>query len=164
MKFFKKVFKPIAIACLVLSPALSFAGAGEGQELYDAYCQICHGGLGEGQPMGKPLTDRNAEKLSDNDLVAVITNGRSGTGMSAWGSSLKEAEILDVAGYVRILQGGTGLSLGEGNIAQSNDPMALAGEQVFNGSAGCISCHSYRDSGGSVGPALDGTSGVAEWF
>ena len=40
--------KTISIACLSIIPTLGNAGVGEGQELYDAYCQICHGGLGEG--------------------------------------------------------------------------------------------------------------------
>jgi putative heme-binding domain-containing protein len=139
-----------------LGTTASLAGVGEGQELYDAYCQVCHGGLGEGQTMGKPLNDSAARNLTDQDLIAVITSGRSGTGMAAWGSYFSEQEILDVASYVRVLQGGTGLSTVEENATVSDDPAVLAGEQLFNGSAGCVSCHSYRDEGGNVGPALDG--------
>jgi len=141
-----------------LVSAASFAGVGEGQELYDAYCQICHGGLGEGQTMGKPLNDSAARNLSDEDLIAVITGGRAGTGMAAWGSSFSEQEILDVASYVRILQGGSGLSSVDENAGLSDDPAVLAGEQLFNSAAGCASCHSYRDQGGNVGPALDGVA------
>ncbi|MBQ13183.1 MAG: hypothetical protein CMQ17_02125 [Gammaproteobacteria bacterium] len=136
----------------------SFAGVGEGQVLYDGFCQICHGGTGEGQTMGKSLTDNNASRLSDAELIDVITAGRSGTGMVAWGSSFSEQEILDVASYVRVLQGGTGLAEVDENAGVSDDPAALAGEQLFSGSAGCISCHSYRDQGGNVGPNLDGLS------
>ena len=141
-----------------LVSAASFAGVGEGQELYDAYCQVCHGGLGEGQTMGKPLNDSAARNLSDEDLIAVITAGRAGTGMAAWGSSFSEQEILDVASYVRILQGGSGLSSVDENAALSDDPAVLTGEQLFNSTAGCASCHSYRDQGGNVGPALDGVA------
>lgn len=136
----------------------SYAGVSEGQELYDGYCQVCHGGIGEGQTMGKPLNDSAARNLSDEELIAVITSGRSGTGMAAWGSSFSEQEILDVAAYVRVLQGGTGLSTVDENATISDDPAVLAGEQLFNGSAGCVSCHSYRDQGGNVGPALDGVT------
>ncbi len=134
------------------------AGVGEGQELYDAYCQVCHGGLGEGQTMGKPLTDNVANRLSDEELLAVITDGRSGTGMAAWGSSFNEAEIFDVATYVRVLQGKPGLNLADDDAGPSDDPLVLAGAEIFNGKARCISCHSYDDQGGSVGPALDGVS------
>jgi putative heme-binding domain-containing protein len=136
----------------------SFAGVGEGQEMYDAYCQVCHGGIGEGQAMGKPLTDNPASRLSDGELIGVITSGRSGTGMAAWGSSFNEQEILDVAGYVRVLQGGTGLAEVDQNASVSDDPAVLAGEALFASSVGCISCHSYRDQGGNVGPNLDGLS------
>ncbi|PCH61743.1 MAG: hypothetical protein COC19_04390 [SAR86 cluster bacterium] len=152
------------VACIytavfsVLISATAIAGVGEGQDLYNAYCQICHGGEGEGQAMGKPLTDSGAERLSDTELVAVITEGRSGTGMAAWGSSFDEKEILDIAGYVRTLQGGSGvLDLGDA-VQVSNDPAVLAGEQLFNGVASCATCHTYRDQGGSIGPVLDGIS------
>jgi len=148
------------LVCLLLCVGsyASYAGVSEGQELYDGYCQVCHGGIGEGQTMGKPLNDSVAKNLSDDELIAVITGGRSGTGMAAWGSSFSEQEILDVAAYVRVLQGGTGLSTVDANATVSNDPAVLAGEQLFNGAAGCVTCHSYRDQGGNVGPSLDGTA------
>ncbi|MDA1370806.1 MAG: c-type cytochrome [Proteobacteria bacterium] len=147
----------VALLLAILSGSIS-AGVGEGQELYDAYCQICHGGLGEGQTMGKPLTDVMANRLTDADLLSVITDGRSGTGMAAWGSSFSTSEIFDIATYVRTLQGKPGLSLGDDAAGPSDDPMVLAGEALFKGEAACSSCHSYRDQGGSVGPALDGLS------
>jgi len=144
----------LLLGLLICAPVS--AGVGEGQELYDAYCQVCHGGLGEGQTMGKPLNDSSARNLSDQELIAVITSGRSGTGMAAWGSSFSETEILDVASYVRVLQGGTGLTSLEDSVVVSDDPQVLAGEQLFNAEAGCATCHSYREQGGSIGPALDG--------
>ncbi|MEZ5489430.1 MAG: c-type cytochrome [Gammaproteobacteria bacterium] len=147
----------ILVATAVLSPRAN-AGVGEGQELYDAYCQVCHGGLGEGQTMGKSLTDNSARNLSDQALLAVITEGRSGTGMAAWGSSFSDTEILDVASYIRVLQGGTGLTLFDEAATVSDDPQVLAGEQLFSSAGGCVTCHSYRDQGGSVGPALDGVA------
>ena len=154
----KDCLKLIAALGIFMGPAGALGGVGEGQELYDAYCQVCHGGLGEGQTMGKPLTDGSATNLSDAELIAVIENGRAGTGMAAWGSSFSETEILDVASYVRVLQGGTGLASAENELVTSDDPLVLAGEQLFNGSAGCADCHSYRDQGGSVGPVLDGVA------
>lgn len=141
-----------------LSSLPTLAGVGEGQELYDAYCVVCHGGLGEGQTMGKPLTDNVANRLSDVELIDVITDGRSGTGMAAWGGSFSEEEIFDIATYVRVLQGKPGLSLNDDTSEASDDPQVLAGEQLFNGAAGCVTCHSYDDTGGSVGPALDGVA------
>lgn len=132
------------------------AGVGEGQELYNAYCQICHGALGEGQTMGKPLTDAPANRLTDQGLIDVIAEGRAGTGMVAWEGSLSEVEIFDIASYIRNLQGKPALNLGEDNSGPSDDPIVIAGEQLFNGAAECATCHSYGDQGGSVGPSLDG--------
>jgi len=158
MQFNSKRFYQFALILLSLSMVTSrgFAGVGEGQKLYDGYCVVCHGGLGEGQPMGKPLTDAVANRLSDAELIAVISDGRSGTGMAAWSSNLSATEILDIASYIRTLQGKPGLSLADATTGVSDDPQVLAGEQLFNGSAGCATCHTYRDQGGSVGPALDG--------
>ena len=145
----------LTMALLLLS-APAWSGPGEGQGLYDSFCQICHGGIGEGQTMGKSLTDNSSRNLSDEQLISVIRDGRAGTGMAAWGGSLSEQEILDIAGYVRVLQGGTGLSEVDENAGVSDDPLVAAGEAVFNGPAGCADCHTYRDQGGNVGPALDG--------
>ncbi len=154
----KELWKLLGLLPVALTAQIVVAGVGEGQVLYDAYCQVCHGGLGEGQTMGKPLTDNSAGNLTDEELIAVITEGRSGTGMAAWGSSFSDTEILDVASYVRVLQGGAGLSTVENDASISDDPGVRAGEQLFNGTAGCATCHSYRDQGGTVGPALDGVA------
>lgn len=145
-----------AAAALWLTPALLYAGVGEGGELYDAYCTVCHGGLGEGQAMGKSLTDNTANRLSDTELLAVITEGRAGTGMAAWGGSFSEEEIYDIATFVRTLQGKPGLSVGNEDSGPSDDPMVIAGAELFNSKANCVTCHSYDDNGGSVGPNLDG--------
>jgi len=145
------------LALIGVSLQLS-AGVGEGQELYDSYCQICHGGVGEGQTMGKSLVDNNANGLSDEALLDVISSGRAGTGMAAWKDAFSEEEIFDIATYVRALQGKPGLNLGGDESSASDDPMVVAGARLFNGAAQCSSCHSYDDQGGNVGPALDGVA------
>ena len=145
----------LVVACLVCAQV--GAGVGEGQEMYDGFCQVCHGDLGQGQTMGKSLTDGVANRLSDAELIEVIANGRNGTGMIAWGGSFTDAEIFDIATYVRVLQGRPPvLNIDGGGSERSDDPQVLAGEEVFNGVAGCITCHSYQDQGASVGPPLDG--------
>jgi len=146
----------LAVLFFSLASVTAQAGVGEGQELYNAYCQICHGALGEGQTMGKPLTDGPANRLTDQGLIDVISEGRAGTGMVAWEGSLSEVEIFDIASYIRNLQGKPALNLGEDDSGPSDNPLVAAGEQLFNGSAECATCHSYDDQGGSVGPELDG--------
>lgn len=152
----KCIKSAVAVLSLGVLSTTSLAGVGEGQELYNAYCQICHGALGEGQTMGKPLTDGPANRLADQELIDVISDGRAGTGMVAWEGSLSEVEIFDIASYIRNLQGKPALSLGDEDSGPSDDPLVIAGELLFNGSADCATCHSYDDKGGSVGPALDG--------
>lgn len=152
-----KLLKQFGVLALALTGSVAVAGPGEGQGLYDSFCQVCHGGLGEGQTMGKSLTDGQARNLTDEALIGVIRNGRSGTGMAAWGGSLSDQEILDIAGYVRVLQGGTGLVAGDNGAADADDPQVQAGERLY-AELGCASCHSYRDEGGSIGPALDGVA------
>lgn len=150
------LLRSIATVSVSMLSMFANAGVGEGQELYDAYCQICHGGVGEGQTMGKPLTDTVANRLTDEELIAVITDGREGTGMTAWRSSFTETEIFDIATYVRILQGKDGINLADDKAVPSDDKEVLAGESLFTGKAGCVTCHSYNDQGGIVGPSLDG--------
>lgn len=106
--------------------------------------------------MGKPLTDAPANRLADQELIDVITDGLAGTGMAAWEGSLSEVEIFDIASYIRNLQGKPALVLGDDNSAPSDDPNVIAGEVLFNGLADCATCHSYNEKGGSVGPSLDG--------
>ena len=154
--FSRSIKSATAVLLLTAVSATSLAGVGEGQELYNAYCQICHGMLGEGQTMGKPLTDGPANRLSDQELIDVITDGRAGTGMVAWEGSLSEVEIFDIGSYIRNLQGKPALNLDDSDSGPSNDPNVIAGAELFNGSADCATCHSYDEKGGSVGPALDG--------
>jgi cytochrome c oxidase cbb3-type subunit III len=137
----------------------AMAGPSEGQAIYESFCVVCHGGIGEGETMGKPLVDNVARNLSDADLIGAIINGRPGTGMAAYGNALSAVEVRDVAGYIRVLQGGTGLADGDGDGAAEASPQVVLGEALFAGKAACVDCHSYRGKGGTAGPALDGVAG-----
>lgn len=149
------------VAGLALSAVLAgfsanaLAGLSEGLTLFNSYCAVCHGVTGEGQAMGKSLVDDSAKGLEDLELLAVIRNGREGTGMAAWGDSLSAEELLDTANYVRAMQGKLGIVL-EAEDPIADDPIAIAGRELFNGSAQCSSCHTVGGAGGRVGPVLDG--------
>jgi putative heme-binding domain-containing protein len=152
-------------ACRSLTIGVLFAvytgpaigGVGEGLELYNSYCSVCHGEAGEGQAMGKSLNDRSANSLSDAEVVGVIKDGRAGTGMAGWGDSFDDEEILDIANHVRSLQGRSGILLAERE-AVLDTPEIIAGRALFNGKGKCVTCHSYGDEGASIGPALDGVA------
>lgn len=149
------------LAGLALSAVLAgfsanaLAGLSEGLTLFNSFCAVCHGVTGEGQAMGKSLIDDSAKALDDLELLAVIRNGREGTGMAAWGDSFSPEELLDTANYVRAMQGKLGIVL-EAEDPIADDPMALAGRRLFNDSAQCSSCHTVGEAGGRVGPVLDG--------
>ena len=147
----------IVLWCL-LAPGImnnSIAGPGQGQALYESYCSACHGVQGEGETMGKPLDDSSARKLTDSQLIATITNARPGTGMGSFRSAFDDKEIHAIAAYVRVLQGGSGLTEASA-VSVSDSAAVLAGEALFKAKATCISCHSYGNRGGNIGPALDG--------
>jgi putative heme-binding domain-containing protein len=150
-----RCFKLLAMGALITAlTGTAIGGLGEGLELYNSYCSVCHGEAGEGQAMGKSLNDRSANALSDADVLNVIKVGRSGTGMAGWGDSFDESEIIDIANHVRSLQGRPVISLAEREMV-IDTPETLAGRDLFNGKGKCISCHSYNDEGGAIGPALD---------
>lgn len=101
----------------------SAAALAEGQALYEAYCQTCHGVDGKGDGPGVPEvmlkprpfsagvfkfdTDADWEKGTDRDLANVIRNGTAAYGgstlMPPW-TQLQDDEIDDLVGYVRELQ------------------------------------------------------------
>lgn len=149
----------LGVAALIgLGASAVQAGLSEGLVLYQSFCAVCHGAEGEGQAMGKSLMDDGAKSLEPMALLAVIREGRAGTGMAAWGDSFSEEEILDTANYIRAMQGKLGIVI-EPEDPIAGDPMAIAGRELFNGSAQCSTCHIVGELGGEIGPVLDGVFG-----
>jgi len=87
--------------------------AARGEATYKAMCASCHGEKGDGTgPAGAALnphptnfTDAaNADRLTDEYVYKVIKDGGPSVGRSplmvAWGASLKDDQIRDVAAYV----------------------------------------------------------------
>ncbi|TMA05402.1 MAG: cytochrome c [Deltaproteobacteria bacterium] len=85
------------------------AEAKEGKATYDKLCASCHGADGKGNPAmakalgekGLNLTSKETAKLSDDDALKVITEGRGK--MPAAGKGLSKQEQKDLLGYVRSL-------------------------------------------------------------
>lgn len=89
----------------------------DGKRLYQTYCSGCHGPSGKGDgPVAKTLAVRPADhtrsamsKHTDQYLADIISKGGASVGrsaqMPAWGAVLKENQIQEIVGYIRVLSG-----------------------------------------------------------
>ncbi len=119
------------------------AAVERGGKLYATNCASCHGATAKGFT-GKDNTDlvRSLYVLDDEKgilLTPPIRNGRPDKGMPK--SNLTDAEILDVAAWLRVQAYGAGhrttytfLDVLTGD--------AKKGEAYFNGAGKCNTCHS----------------------
>lgn len=99
-----------------------------GQKLFLLNCAQCHASDGGGTRGFPNLTDNDWLYGGDpKTLVATITDGRGGV-MPAWGPSLGDAKIKDVANYVMSLSG------------MAHDSIrAERGKEIF--AQTCAACH-----------------------
>jgi cytochrome c oxidase cbb3-type subunit 3/ubiquinol-cytochrome c reductase cytochrome c subunit len=166
-----RVVGGILLAALVLScrraeathptapPATESPEAIHGQELYARMCAVCHGASGEGYVADQAPRLAHADFLasaSDDYLRAAITNGRTGTTMSAWarvrGGPLTPADVNAVVRFMRGWQKGPSTRLDERPLVGD----APAGAQLYT--THCASCHGAQGVGGPqlhvAGPEL----------
>ena len=98
----------LAILSIMMASTASAAFAQSGADLYKSKCAMCHGADGAGDtPAGKstkarPFSDPEVLKMSDDDLIAVTTNGKAK--MPAYKGKLTDAQIKDVVAYIHTLQ------------------------------------------------------------
>lgn len=120
-----------------------------GKRLFDAQCARCHGigGTGgEGPVLARPRLRRAADNRA---LFDVVKNGIPGTGMlETWQRT--DEELWQIVAYVR--------SLGRVE-EESVRGDAVRGESIFAERGGCVTCHTVRGNGGTLGPDL---TGIAE--
>lgn len=83
--------------------AMAAGDAVRGKVIYEKNCQGCHGKTGVGVGGATPnLTDaKRMAAVTDQHLFDVVTKGRPGTGMPAWGPVLSEQDRWNVVGYLR---------------------------------------------------------------
>ena len=99
-----KRFLPLLLGLLFLPAVSALADA---EATYKAKCAGCHGPDGAGStPAGKAMKVRDfhapeVQKETDAELTDIITNGKNK--MPKYGDKLKDSEIKDLAGYVRML-------------------------------------------------------------
>lgn len=73
----------------------------KGQEIYRTNCVACHGVGGGGG--SAPRLIGIADRLTEEQEIAKITDGVAGTAMPAWGGRLSAEDIAAVTAYTRSL-------------------------------------------------------------
>ena len=71
----------------------------DGAAFFEMECTVCHS-------EGRSGADLQWSSLEEEEIVAVIANGRDGTFMRPWKDRLTAEEIKAVAAYVKSLQPG----------------------------------------------------------
>jgi cytochrome c oxidase cbb3-type subunit 3 len=125
-----------------------------GESQFRANCAFCHGLGARGGGRGPDLT--RAQKRhgnSDADLYRTINEGVPGTAMPPNGATqqgvgMTEEEIWQVIRYIRSVEKKTDATTA-GNAAH--------GKELFQGTAGCSTCHMIQGKGGRIGPDLSTT-------
>ena len=119
----------------------------EGGRQYRLNCITCHGPDGNlvtGIDLGRGKFRRAS---TDDDIIQTILNGVPGTGMPAFEMILPRAQV--IVAYLRSL---AAEPVGVSEAAKSGS--AARGKAIFEGAAGCNTCHRVRTVGGTMGPDL----------
>jgi cytochrome c oxidase cbb3-type subunit III len=120
-----------------------------GEQVYARMCAVCHGPTGQGYAADQApaLANRSFQaSVTDSFLRLAISNGRSGTTMSAWatprGGPLGTGEIEAVVAAIREWGQGPRAVLDERPLAGD----APRGEELFKRE--CVRCHGAEGTGG----------------
>jgi alcohol dehydrogenase (cytochrome c) len=122
-------------------PAAIAAGA----ELYARSCASCHSIESRAPSLA---TGRFAHGGEDDQIAQTIRGGVPGSQMPAF-PALRTDAVWQLVAYIRSLSDG-----GTAPVGASGGGDAAAGEAIFNGKGGCVSCHQVNARGGLVGPDL----------
>ncbi len=115
-----------------------------GSRLYAGQCAQCHGPNGD---MVSGIDLRRGQfrrPLSDDDLRRTISAGVPGTGMPPF--NLQPTELDGLVAFIRVGLDVSGTPVKVGDAAH--------GQTLFEGKAGCASCHRVNGKGPRVAPDL----------
>ncbi|MBK7207701.1 MAG: cytochrome c [Elusimicrobia bacterium] len=102
--------KILIIAGMAVVGLIGGVCAEEGQKLYQAKCQACHGPAGKGNPAlkkvygpGIDITDADTQLRDDADMKKIIQFGAVKGMMPAYRGRLKDEQITAIIAHVRSL-------------------------------------------------------------
>ncbi|HMD35354.1 MAG TPA: c-type cytochrome [Vicinamibacterales bacterium] len=121
-----------------------------GARIYDAQCTTCHGSNGDGVGGVDLRSGRFRNAVSDQDLVRIVINGITGTGML--GFKFDGAEVSGIIAYLRNMNGFDRGSVKPGDAAR--------GRPIVEGKGGCLRCHRISGTGSRVAPDLSDVGSV----
>jgi cytochrome c oxidase cbb3-type subunit III len=117
-----------------------------GKQSFLNNCSGCHGLDATGGDRAPGVAaGSNAAKMTDQELKRVIANGIAGAGMPPF-ASLGNAQVTQLANYLRTLQGKAGVARMPG------DPRR--GASLFFAQAKCSGCHMAAGQGGFLASDL----------
>lgn len=106
--------------------------------IYHNYCSVCHGDRGDGRSRARaslvppPRDFTTAQNLNRETMIAIVTNGKPGTAMTAWKTQLNEREVVAVVDYIRtefIEKKGAGIGTPEQGAAAISGTNAHGGRE-----------------------------------
>jgi putative heme-binding domain-containing protein len=115
----------------------------DGQRLFLANCDACHGPEGDAVPGVDLGHGKFRRASSDDDLIKIILKGIEGTAMPP--SNFTNFQASTIVAYLRDMAGSTS-RLAPGDPAQ--------GKIVFEGKGACLTCHRVKGNGARLGPEL----------
>ncbi len=123
-----------------------------GMRLYSDQCQQCHGPNGDTVQGINLRRGQFRKPMSDEDLRRTIAIGVPNTGMPPF--NFQPAEVDGLVAFIR-----AGFDVG-GMAVRVGD--ASRGHQLFDGKAGCTSCHRVNGIGPRVAPDLSEIGAVRQ--
>lgn len=139
-----------------------------GKTIYAETCSVCHGDNGQGAVWGKDslnppprdfTTQYAQQQLSEQRMLASVSQGRPGTAMSAYSSRLSKQEIEDVVNYIREefmqVKDHNEASMSDGlsvnKLKLTNTALVSLSGNLDNGKAlylqNCTACHGVNGDG-----------------
>jgi len=116
----------------------------DGQRLFLANCDACHGPEGDAVPGVDLGHGKFRRASSDDDLIKIILKGIEGTAMPP--NNFTNFQASTIVAYLRDMAATTGRGLPPGDAAQ--------GKMVFEGKGACLTCHRVKGNGARLGPEL----------